>query len=41
MKKWTLVRIMGMVAAMALIAFGSIGNVLRTIKFALEKVIKG
>ena len=40
MKKWTMVRVMGVVMAMGLIAFGSIGNVLRTIKFALEKVIK-
>jgi len=40
MKKWTLVRVLGVVVAMGLIAFGSIGNILRTIKFALEKVIR-
>jgi len=40
MKKWTAIRLLGAVAAIGLIAFGSIDNLYRTIKFALERVIK-
>jgi len=41
MKKWSAVRVFGLMAALALIIFGSIDNVWRTVKFGLEKLTKG
>jgi len=41
MKNWNWIRVAGLVSAVFLIAFGSLGNMLRTIKFGLEKIYKG
>lgn len=38
MKKWNPFRIIGVVGALILIVFGSIGNFVRTMKFGLAKL---
>jgi len=39
MHKWTSIKIVGLVTAMVLIAFGGVGNAWRTLKFAWNKII--
>ena len=39
MHKWTSIKIVGMVTAMVLIVFGGVGNVLRTLKFAWNRIV--
>jgi hypothetical protein len=41
MKRWSAVRVFGLMVAVGLIIFGSIDNVWRTVKFGLEKLNKG
>jgi hypothetical protein len=38
MQKWTLIRVVGLAAATVLIIFGSVSNIFRTVKFALERM---
>jgi hypothetical protein len=40
MKKWTTIRVIGIVVALGLIAFGSAENLLRTVRFAIERVVR-
>ena len=41
MKKWSPLRIFGLLAAVALIVFGGVDNAWRTVKFALERFVRG
>jgi hypothetical protein len=38
MKKWSFVKILGMIGAVILISFGSMGNFLRTIRLGWDRI---
>ncbi len=38
MKKWNILRVVGVAGALVLITFGSFGNFFRTIKFGLARL---
>lgn len=38
MKKWSWLKIVGVVGAVVLITFGSMGNMLRTVKVAFARI---
>jgi hypothetical protein len=40
MKKWSYIRIVGLLAAVVLIVFGGIDNTWRTVKFGLERFFR-
>lgn len=40
MKNWSLVRMVGLIAAAVLIIFGSASNVLRSVKYGLGRILE-